>query len=339
MRKCGCVVVGVLVLVSACSLRTSTPTADTPTTVTTAVESDSPAAQSGLPASSGGVADPAAGSRAAAAAAAGLAGLAVKGRAPKTGYSRDQFGPAWSDDVDVQFGHNGCDTRNDILRRDLTALEYKAGTRNCVVLSGSLQDPYSGTTIDFQRGSATSTAVQIDHVVPLSDAWQTGAQQLSADQRRDFANDPRNLQATDGRLNDQKSDGDAATWLPPDKTYRCAYVARQVDVKRAYGLWVTPAERDAIAQVLGSCGAVAGTETPVTQGSSSEYGPTPIVTTTAAPAPVAPAVGDGGPAYYPNCAAVRAAGAAPLYRGQPGYRTGLDGDGDGVACEAKGASR
>ena len=174
-----------------------------------------------------------------------LATLPVKGRAPKTGYSRDQFGPAWSD-VD----HNGCDTRNDVLRRDLTALALKPGTRDCVVLSGVLADPYTAAAIHFLRGNATSTAVQIDHVVALSDAWQKGAQQLSPARRLAFANDPLNLLAVDGPANQSKSDGDAATWLPPNKSYRCNYVARQISVKSSYGLWVTQAEHDAMARVL-----------------------------------------------------------------------------------------
>ena len=177
-----------------------------------------------------------------------LATLPVKGRAPKTGYSREQFGPAWSD-VD----HNGCDTRNDMLRRDLTALALRPGTRDCVVLSGVLADPYTATAINFLRGNATSTAVQIDHVVALSDAWQKGAQQLSPAQRLSFANDPLNLLAVDGPANQSKSDGDAATWLPPNKSYRCNYVARQISVKSSYGLWVTQAEHDAMARVLSDC--------------------------------------------------------------------------------------
>ncbi|WP_018177168.1 GmrSD restriction endonuclease domain-containing protein [Jongsikchunia kroppenstedtii] len=324
----------IIAAVGGCTPHVPTRTAGTGAS-TTSAEFSSVTTQSSTPARTSDV--PGAIDRQAlTAAAVGLAALAVKGRAPKTGYSRDQFGPSWSDDVNVQFGHNGCDTRNDILLRDLTAVAVKPGTRNCVVLSGTLQDPYSGSTIAFQRGTATSAAVQIDHIVPLSDAWQTGAQQLTADQRRDLANDPRNLQATDGKLNDQKSDGDAATWLPPNKAYRCLYVARQVDVKRAYGLWVTLAERDAIARVLQSCGAAADTETTAAQEDMSTYTSPPAITaTTDAPAPVAPAMGPGGSAYYPNCAAARAAGAAPLYRGDPGYRTGLDGDGDGVACEPK----
>lgn len=179
--------------------------------------------------------------------------LPVKGRAPTTGYDRDEFGTAWTDDVTVQGGRNGCDTRNDVLRRDLTNKVLKADTDGCLVLSGTLQDPYSGTTINFVRGTTTSTAVQIDHIVALSNAWQTGAQQLTFDKRKDFANDPLNLWAVDGPLNQQKGDGDAATWLPPNKPIRCLYVARQVAVKHTYNLWVTAPEKDAITGILNTC--------------------------------------------------------------------------------------
>jgi hypothetical protein len=182
-----------------------------------------------------------------------LGSLAVKGRAPKTGYERDRFGPSWTDDVDVADGHNGCDTRNDILRRDLTNIVLKPGTRDCVVLTGTLHDPYTNKVIAFQRGVRTSTAVQIDHVVALLDAWQKGAQQLSAEQRRDLANDPIELLAVDGPTNAAKGAGDAATWLPPNKAFRCRYVALQVAVKVRYHLWVTQAEHDAIARILAGC--------------------------------------------------------------------------------------
>lgn len=182
-----------------------------------------------------------------------LNSLPVKGRAPKTGYSRDEFGQAWSDDVTVSGGHNGCDTRNDILTANLVNVVYKTGTRDCVVLSGTLTDPYTGSTIDFVRGQQTSSAVQIDHIVALSDAWQKGAQQLSPDERRNLANDPRNLVPVDGPTNSAKGDGDAATWLPPNRGYWCEYVSRQIEVKAAYRLWVTVAEKDAMNRVLGSC--------------------------------------------------------------------------------------
>ena len=132
-------------------------------------------------------------------------------------------------------------------------MTVKPGTKGCVVATGSLADAYSGQVVDFVRGEATSPLVQIDHVVALSDAWQKGARQLDFARRTDFANDPRNLQAVGGAVNKAKGDGDAATWLPPDTAYRCTYVARQVEVKAAYGLWVTPAERAAILEVLDGC--------------------------------------------------------------------------------------
>jgi hypothetical protein len=184
---------------------------------------------------------------------AALAVLPVKGRAPLTGYSRDQFGPAWTDDVDVADGHNGCDTRNDILRRDLTMVVLKPGTNGCVVATGVLDDPYTGEAISFTRGASTSDAVQIDHVVALGDPWQTGAQQLSKEVRTNLANDPLELLAVSGPANEQKGDADAASWLPANKAFRCPYVAQQVAVKLQYDLWVTPAEHDAIAGVLAAC--------------------------------------------------------------------------------------
>ena len=174
--------------------------------------------------------------------------LLVKGRAPKTGYTRDQFGPSWKD-VDA----NGCDTRNDILKRDLKSIVYKVVGEDCVILSGVLTDPYSGETVNFLRGVATSSAIQIDHVVALSNAWQTGAFKLTLAQRTAFANDPSNLLAVKGRLNSQKGDGDAATWLPPRKGYRCEYVTKQVMVKAKYGLWLTAPEKAAILKILKTC--------------------------------------------------------------------------------------
>lgn len=174
---------------------------------------------------------------------AALATLPVKGRAPKTGYSRAQFGDGW-------VLQAGCDTRNIILHRDLT--EVVVG-EECKIMSGTLNDPYTGKTILFQRGSDSSQLVQIDHVVALSNAWQTGAQQLSRDQRIQLANDPLNLLAVDGPANQQKSDGDAATWLPPNKPFRCQYVARQIAVKQKYLLWVVAAEKDAMQRILQTC--------------------------------------------------------------------------------------
>ncbi len=262
-----------------------------------------------------------------------LATLPVKGKAPKTGYNRTgDFGTAWLD-VD----RNGCDTRNDILARDLTAI-VRSGP--CKVLRGTLAEPYTGRTVAFVRGNTTSALVQIDHLVPLANAWQTGAQQLTQAQRVSLANDPLNLLAADGRANAQKSDGDAATWLPAVKAFRCTYVARQISVKVTYRLWVAPAERDAMARVLSSCpeqrgmasalAPVAGAGAP---GSGPVPAPAPAPAPAQAPAPAAPAPAAPGSASFANCTAVRAAGAAPIRAGDPGYSRKLDRDGDGVGCE------
>ncbi|MFI6471751.1 HNH endonuclease family protein [Streptomyces sp. NPDC050516] len=169
--------------------------------------------------------------------------LTVKGRAPKTGYSRDQFGKGWTD-----TDHNGCQTREDILKRDLKDVKFKD---KCDVASGTLvHDPYTGQSIQFTRGASK---IDIDHVVALSDAWQKGAQQWDKQKRAEFANDPLNLIAVDASANRRKSDGDAATWLPPYKAYRCTYVADQVAVKKKYGVWLTDGEKAAMKTVLAEC--------------------------------------------------------------------------------------
>ena len=175
---------------------------------------------------------------------AALNNLEVKGRAPKTGYARSQF-PHWSDP-----DRNGCDARNDTLKRDLTNITYKVGTRDCKVIAGQLLDPFSGKVITF---STTKVVIDIDHVVALSNAWQTGAAYFDKSKRTQIANDPLNLLAVDSKLNRQKGDGDAATWLPPSKAFRCEYVARQVAVKAKYGLWVTKPEKVAIDKILSTC--------------------------------------------------------------------------------------
>ncbi|ASY13090.1 DUF1524 domain-containing protein [Candidatus Nanopelagicus hibericus] len=170
--------------------------------------------------------------------------LEVKGRAAKTGYSRAQF-PHWSDP-----DRNGCDARNDTLKRDLTNITYKVGTRDCKVVGGQLLDPFSGKSITF---SSTKSNIDIDHLVALSNAWQTGAAYFDKAKRTQIANDPLNLLAVDAKLNRQKGDGDAATWLPPAKSFRCEYVAAQIAVKLKYSLWLTAPEKSAMSRVLESC--------------------------------------------------------------------------------------
>ena len=289
-----------------------------------------------------------------------LAQLEVKGRAPTTGYDRAAFGQRWAD-VD----RNGCDTRNDILDRDLTGVVTKPGTGGCKVLAGTLlQEPYTGQQVVFTQGSSSSS-VDIDHVVALGDAWQKGAQNWTADKRRAFANDPLNLLAVDASENRAKGDGDAATWLPPANSYRCAYVARQASTKVKYGLWVTSAEQAAMARVLATCPQTA----PPPAGPALVAEPPPPSTTPApapapepAPAPPPPAPAPAAPpapapppppvpaaeppsaappppapaapsVTYKNCDAARAAGAAPVRLGDPGYSRKLDRDGDGIGCE------
>lgn len=169
--------------------------------------------------------------------------LDIKGRAPNNKYSREEFGKDWT-----TIGN--CNTRNIILNRDLDNVVVD---EKCDVTSGVLNDPYTGKIINFKRGTDTSSDIQIDHVVALSDAWQKGAQSLTSEKRIELANDPLELLAVDGGANQKKSNGDAATWLPSNKPFRCEYVARQIAVKQKYLLWVTQAEYNAISQILNKC--------------------------------------------------------------------------------------
>ena len=169
--------------------------------------------------------------------------LTVKGRAPKTGYSRDQFGDGWAS-VD------GCDTR-DRISRATCARRASAARRALRARAGASTIRTPRRPIVFVRGGASE--VDIDHVVALGDAWQKGACRWPHRERVAFANDPLNLLAVDAAANRQKGDGDTATWLPANKSFRCAYVARQVSVKLKYALWVTAAERDAMRRVLARC--------------------------------------------------------------------------------------
>ena len=180
-----------------------------------------------------------------------LSALQVKGWDRTQDFQRWRFGKAWSDDVNVEFGHNGCNTRDDILRRDLANLVVRPGT--CYAQTGTLHDPYTGATIDFVRGPDTSNSIEIDHVVSLADAWYKGARSWDPQRRLDFANDPRNLLAVSPKANFDKAFRDAASWLPPNAAFRCDFVARQVNVKSAYGLWLSAKEEQVMAKVLARC--------------------------------------------------------------------------------------
>lgn len=169
--------------------------------------------------------------------------LEVKGRAPKTGYSREQFYDGWPL-VD------GCSLRQKIIKREFGDTAVLDG---CNVLAGEYDEPYTGEHLVFEKRDEIGNGIQIDHVVALSDAWQKGAQGLSYEERYELATDPLNLLAVDAAANKQKSDGDAATWLPKNKKFRCQYVARQVSVKYKYLLWVTQAEKETISRILTNC--------------------------------------------------------------------------------------
>ncbi|WP_345561107.1 HNH endonuclease family protein [Streptomyces plumbiresistens] len=175
--------------------------------------------------------------------------LRTKGRGPRTGYDRDEFGYAWMDTAEgVPLARNGCDTRNDLLQRDGQSLRFRSGS-DCVVIAMTLHDPYTGTTIEWRKQKATE--VQIDHVVPLSYSWQMGAARWSEDKREQLANDPLNLMPAEGRANSSKGDSGPASWLPPNKQIRCAYAVRFTQVALKYELAVTAPDRQ---MMLKQCG-------------------------------------------------------------------------------------
>lgn len=169
--------------------------------------------------------------------------LEVKGRAPKTDYSREEFYKTWPT-VD------GCNLRQRVIKREFGDSAVLDG---CTVVRGEYDEPYTGEHLVFNSKEEISKGIQIDHVVALSDAWQKGAQYMDKTVRYEMATDPLNLLAVDSKANQGKSDGDAATWLPKNKKFRCQYVARQVSVKYKYKLWVTDAEKTAISGILATC--------------------------------------------------------------------------------------
>ncbi|WP_121747469.1 HNH endonuclease family protein [Streptomyces sp. E2N166] len=178
-----------------------------------------------------------------------IEGLKTKGRGPRTGYDRDEFGYAWMDSADgVPLARNGCDTRNDLLQRDGQDLRFRSGS-DCVVVAMTLDDPYTGTTIEWRKREASE--VQIDHVVPLSYSWQMGSSRWAESKREQLANDPLNLLPVQGRANSAKSDSGPASWLPPAKSVRCAYAVRFAQVAVKYELAVTAPDRQAM---LRQCG-------------------------------------------------------------------------------------
>nr|WP_245936641.1 HNH endonuclease family protein [Streptomyces cahuitamycinicus] len=167
--------------------------------------------------------------------------VATKGRGPRTGYERDEFGYAWMDTADgVPLARNGCDTRNDLLKLHGRHVRFRSGS-DCVVVAMELYDPYTGKDIDWKKAKATE--VQIDHVVPLSYSWQMGAARWPESKREQLANDVLNLLPVEGRANSAKRDSGPASWLPPNKKIRCSYAVRFAQVADKYELSVTTADK------------------------------------------------------------------------------------------------
>jgi hypothetical protein len=239
------------------------------------------------------------------------------------GYSRSQFGVGWTD-----TDGNSCDTRDDILRRDLRGI---TASGSCKVTSGTLADPYTGDRVFYVRGGASE--VDIDHVVALSNAWSSGADRWPYAKRVAIANDRLNLLAVGSSVNREKGDADASQWLPPARGYWCAYVARQVQVKRKYRLWVTAAEKRTMLQVLSTCPRQklpsAGSQPTLAPGYSTAR---PATSTVSSGGGVAS--GSGTDPRFRSCKAAIAAGYGPYVRGRDAeYSWYRDGDGDGIACE------
>ena len=254
---------------------------------------------------------------------AGLADLTVKGRGPKTGYTRDQFGTGWATRPD------GCNTRQTVLRRDLGNVKLLAAD-TCIVLGGRLNDPYTGAAVTAKTTSIDD--LEADHVVALSDAWQKGGRTLTRTQREAFANDLLNLQTTIGAVNASKGDGDAATWLPPNTNYRCPYVARQIAVKTRYNLSVTKAEKAAMLRVLGRC---PNQRLPTTASARKVVDRNPtLVTPKPDPGPGTTPKESKTDPRFPTCKAANAAGYGNYRRGHdPEYDWYRDNDHDGTVCE------
>lgn len=267
--------------------------------------------------------------------------VVVRGKAHRNGFDPELF--SWRSDAD----DNGCDTRNNVLRRDLKNLVIEAGAKGCVVTAGELHDEYLGESYAFERGSAK---VEIDHIVSPSNAWQTGAESLSEDQLQEFANDPLNLLAVSSNLKRQKGEVDAAAWLPPNEDYQCEYVSRQIAVKHKYGLWVAAAEKATMEGVLEKCsdqpafaedvawpepgeGDSVTTESAAKE-SSQESSEEPAEEVSPSPTEKNPGFSTGdSSADDQNCTADRDSEAPTDRRGGPGNESYPDRDGVGAGCE------
>ncbi|MFJ8692516.1 HNH endonuclease family protein [Streptomyces roseolilacinus] len=168
-----------------------------------------------------------------------LGQLAVRTEGSSTGYSRDLF-PHWS----TQYG--ACNTREVVLERDGVNVVQDS---SCAATSGRWYSEYDGATW------TVASDLDIDHVVPLAEAWRSGANSWTTTQRGSFANDlsrPQLIAVTDN-VNQAKGDQDPAEWMPPRTAYRCTYARMWVHVKHHWGLSVDSAEKSALQSVLNGC--------------------------------------------------------------------------------------
>jgi Protein of unknown function (DUF1524) len=184
-----------------------------------------------------------------------LAGIAeIPVRIRGYDYRRDAFGDSWTDDNPAPGGHNGCDTRNDILDRDLFEKTY-VSIKRCpnAVATGVLRDPYTNATVAFVRGNQIGASVQIDHIVPLALAWDLGARNWTDEQRLRFANDPGNLLAVAGQANQDKGDKEPVVWMPPNAAFRCQYAMQFIEVLRGYALPVDAPSASVLRDAAATC--------------------------------------------------------------------------------------
>ena len=172
-----------------------------------------------------------------------FAALAVVSEPARVGYDRDLF-DHWDD-----INGSGCDARQDTLARQAIGFPQVDVFDRCVIVEGDWYSVYDAVT-----HSGSPSDLDIDHVVSLAEAWDSGASTWSSSQRRQFANDPANLLAVTASSNRSKSDRDAAEWLPPATSSWCLTASITVEVKYAYGLSIDSAERSALAQMLDTCG-------------------------------------------------------------------------------------
>lgn len=184
-----------------------------------------------------------------------LAGVAeIPERIRGYDYRRDAFGESWTDETTAPGGHNGCDTRNDILDRDLIDKTY-VSIKRCpnAVATGTLLDPYTSALVPFMRGNQVGAAVQIDHLVPLALAWDLGARNWTDEMRVRFANDPANLLAVQGQANQDKGDQQPSDWMPPNAAFHCQYAMQYIAVLRGYGLPVDAPSAPVLRQGAATC--------------------------------------------------------------------------------------